>query len=190
MLNVEMTLDEGPDEANLMQDAYDVLKQYPPGAIPPQVLVELSPLSSKMKQRVLQLTQQPVDPAAVQAKALALKEKAAEIGEKEARAERHRSQTVSDAARAAQLMSGAHLDSAQAIRRRWKPRAGRRRARNPRSIPASRRASRSRCQSCRPVRRRWGRSCRLRSERGCKTDRVIPGRQRRQVYAACVHLAA
>jgi hypothetical protein len=100
-LNVEMTLDEGPDEANLMQDAYDVLKQYPPGAIPPQVLLELSPLSSKMKQRVLQLMQQPVDPAAVQAKALALKEKTAEIGEKEARAERHRSQSVSDAARAA-----------------------------------------------------------------------------------------
>jgi hypothetical protein len=113
-LNVEMTLDEGPDEANLMQDAYDVLKQYPPGAIPPQVLIELSPLSSKMKQRVLALMQQPVDPAAVQAKALALKEKAAEIGEKEARAQRHRSQSVSDAARAAELMSTAHLNSAQA----------------------------------------------------------------------------
>jgi hypothetical protein len=115
-LNVEMTLDEGPDEANLMQDAYDVLKQYPPGAIPPQVLIELSPLSSTMKQRVLQLMQQPVDPQAVQAKGLALQRTAADIFEKQAAAERHRSQSVADAARAAHLVSQAHLNGAEAFK--------------------------------------------------------------------------
>jgi len=115
-LNVELTLDEGPDEANLMQDAYDVLRQYPPGAIPPQVLIELSPLSSKMKQRVLQLMQQPVDPQAMQAKGLALQKTAADITEKQAAAQRHRSQSVMDAARAAHLVSEAHLNGAQAFK--------------------------------------------------------------------------
>jgi hypothetical protein len=115
-LNVELTLDEGPDEANLMQDAYDVLRQYPPGAIPPQVLIELSPLSSKMKQRVLQLMQQPVDPLAMQAKGLALQNAAADITEKQAAAQRHRSQSVMDAARAAHLVSEAHLNGAQAFK--------------------------------------------------------------------------
>jgi hypothetical protein len=115
-LNVELTLDEGPDEANLMQDAYDVLRQYPPGAIPPQVLIELSPLSSKMKQRVLQLMQQPVDPQAMQARGLALQKTAADITEKQAAAQRHRSQSVMDAARAAHLVSEAHLNGAQAFK--------------------------------------------------------------------------
>jgi hypothetical protein len=115
-LNVEITLDEGPDEANLMQDAYDVLKQYPPGAIPPQVLIELSPLSSKMKQRVLALLQQPVDPQVMQAKGLALQKTAADITEKQAAAQRHRSQSVMDAARAAHLVSEAHLNGAQAFK--------------------------------------------------------------------------
>ena len=63
----------GPDEANLMQDAYDVLKQYPPGVIPPAVLIELSPLSSQVKQRMQALMQQPVDPMAMQANQLELR---------------------------------------------------------------------------------------------------------------------
>jgi hypothetical protein len=99
-----------------MQDAYDVLKQYPPGAIPPQVLIELSPLSSKMKQRVLALLQQPVDPQVMQAKGLALQKTAADITEKQAAAQRHRSQSVMDAARAAHLVSEAHLNGAQAFK--------------------------------------------------------------------------
>src|SRR5262249_28456190 len=125
-LNVEMTLDEGPDEANLMQDAYDVLRQYPPGAIPPQVLIELSPLSSKLKQRVLQLMQQPVDPQAMQAKGLALQKAAADITEKQAAAQRHRSQSVMDAARAAHLVSEAHLTARKRSRPRSRQPAGRR----------------------------------------------------------------
>lgn len=115
-LNVEIALDEGPDEGSLMQDACDVLKQYPPGAIPPQVLIELSPLSSKMKQRVLALLQQPVDPQVMQAKGLALQKTAADITEKQAAAQRHRSQSAMDAARAVHLVSEAHLNGAHAFK--------------------------------------------------------------------------
>jgi len=79
-------------------------------------LIELSPLSSKMKQRVLALLQQPVDPQVMQAKGLALQKTAADITEKQAAAQRHRSQSVMDAARAAHLVSEAHLNRAQAFK--------------------------------------------------------------------------
>jgi hypothetical protein len=110
-LDVEITMDESPDEANIMQDAYDVLKGYPPGTVPPAVLIELSPLQSSVKQRVMALLNQPPDPMLMQAKQLALGKTSAETDEIKARAERHRSQSVSDAARAAHLGSEANLNS-------------------------------------------------------------------------------
>jgi hypothetical protein len=69
-----------------------------------------------MKQRVLALLQQPVDPQVMQAKGLALQKTAADITEKQAAAQRHRSQSVMDAARAAHLVSEAHLNGAQAFK--------------------------------------------------------------------------
>jgi len=116
-LDVEMSMDDGPDEASVMQDAYDVLKGYPPGTIPPAVLIELSPLASSIKQRVMQLMQQPPDPMMMQAKQLALAKTGAETGELQARAERHRSQAISDAARAAHLGSEANLNASELFAR-------------------------------------------------------------------------
>ncbi len=116
-LSVEMTMDEGPDEANAMQDAYDVLVKYPPGTIPPAVLIELSPLSSRYKQRIQQMMQAPPDQMQMQAKQLELREKAAKVGELDARAQRHRSQSVSDAGRTAHLLSEAHLNAQEGFHR-------------------------------------------------------------------------
>ena len=116
-LSVEMTMDEGPDEVSLMQDAYDVLKGYPPGTIPPQVLIELSPLSSRMKQRVLQLMQQPPDPMLMQAKVLENEKKKADISDKYSQAQERRARGVTDAARAAHLSSQANLNALEAFQR-------------------------------------------------------------------------
>jgi hypothetical protein len=66
-LSVEMTMDEGPDEASIMQDAWDVLRNQPPGTVPPAVLIELSPMQDSVKKRVHQMMQPPPpqpDPAA------------------------------------------------------------------------------------------------------------------------------
>lgn len=115
-LNVEITMDEGPDEANMMQDAYDVLKQYPPGAIPPAVLIELSPLSSKMKQRVLQLLQTPPNPMQVQAAQLELQQKAANVADKQAQAHQRRASAVKDVASAAHLAHDAHMREGEFVR--------------------------------------------------------------------------
>ncbi len=43
-LDVDITMDEGPDIATLMQELSDAMKGYPPGTFPPQVLIECSSL--------------------------------------------------------------------------------------------------------------------------------------------------
>ena len=83
-LDVDIALDEGPDSVNLMQDAFDMLKQLPPGSVPPQVLIEFMNMPSSMKQRVLKMLQQPVDPHAEKAKELTNQRLEAEVGEKRA----------------------------------------------------------------------------------------------------------
>jgi len=115
-LNVEITLDEGPDEANLMQDAYDVLRQYPPGAIPPQVLIELSPLSSRVKQRVLAMMQPPADPMAMQTKALATQRLAAEVEEKHAGTIERKAGAIHRMAQAQKTAAEAHATLADIVR--------------------------------------------------------------------------
>jgi len=52
-LDVDIVLDEGPDVANMMQDAWEVLAAMPPGTIPAPVLVKLMPLPSSVKKEIL-----------------------------------------------------------------------------------------------------------------------------------------
>lgn len=73
-LNVEISMDEGPDELNLMQEAYDVIKDDP--TIPFAIKLMFMPISSSLRkqieQKMAQAAQsQPPDPKlqAVQLKA-------------------------------------------------------------------------------------------------------------------------
>ena len=117
-LDVEITIDEGPDEANLMQDAYDVLKQYPPGVIPPQVLIELSPLSASMKKQVMQmLTQQPPpDPLAQRAKEASVQRLEAEVEEKHAGTIDRKAGAIHRVAQAVKTATEAHSTLADIVR--------------------------------------------------------------------------
>jgi hypothetical protein len=115
-LDVEITIDEGPDEANIMQDAYDVLKGFPPGTVPPQVLITLSSLSSKMKKQVLGMMQQPPDPMAQQGKVLALQELNAKVADRQAQADQRRAGAVRDVASAAHLAHESDMRTAEFVR--------------------------------------------------------------------------
>jgi PAS domain len=55
-LNVEISMDEGPDVANLMQDAYEIIKDDP--TIPWQIKLEFMPLPASMKKTIEQKLQQ------------------------------------------------------------------------------------------------------------------------------------
>lgn len=61
-LDVDIILEEGPDIGAMMQETYDMLKGYPPGTFPPQVLIELSMLPRSEKQRILQMLNPPPQP--------------------------------------------------------------------------------------------------------------------------------
>jgi hypothetical protein len=70
-LDVNFKLDEGPDEVNMMADAYDTLIALTAqGAnIPPQILLELAPLQGSVKRKLLSILEKkdPIQEAAKQA---------------------------------------------------------------------------------------------------------------------------
>lgn len=115
-LDVEITIDEGPDESSIMQDAYDVLKGYPPGVIPAPALIELSPMSAKLKKRVLAMMQQQPNPLQQQGAILDLQEKAAKVKDRNAQADQRRASAVRDVASAGHLAYEAHMRTAEFLR--------------------------------------------------------------------------
>lgn len=78
-LDVNFMIEEGPDEVNMMGDAYDTLVALATqGAnIPPEVLLELAPLHSSIKKKLLAMLSKP-DPAQEMAKQIALMNEKAE----------------------------------------------------------------------------------------------------------------
>jgi hypothetical protein len=89
-LDVDIILDEGPDQINSMADAYDTLIALSTrGApVPPELILELSALPASVKKRIQKMMeekQQP-DPQLQQAKDLELQNKQADTGGKVAKA--------------------------------------------------------------------------------------------------------
>jgi hypothetical protein len=106
-IEVEIVLDEGPDNANLMQDAYEVLAQQPPGTIPPQILIQMMPIADSIKKQLVQMMSQQ-DPMAQQAKQLTNQRLGAEVDEKKAG-------TIHRYAQAAKAASEAHTNVTQLV---------------------------------------------------------------------------
>jgi hypothetical protein len=113
-INVEIMVDDGPDEANILTDAYDVLKQDQ--TVPWQVKVFFMPISKKMKDQVMNMTQQPPNPMQVQAQRLALQETHAKIVDRYAQADQRRAGSVRDVASAAHLAHEAGIRTAEFVR--------------------------------------------------------------------------
>jgi hypothetical protein len=81
-LDVNFVLDEGPDEINMMADAYDTLVALTAqGAnVPPQILLELSPLNATLKRKLIAILEKK-DPMQEQAKQIALAGEGAKVEE-------------------------------------------------------------------------------------------------------------
>lgn len=75
-LDVNIAIDEGPDIMSMMQETYEMLKGYPPGTFPPQVLIEMNPnIPRSEKDRLLKMLSpppKPPDPVAEAMKKLAI----------------------------------------------------------------------------------------------------------------------
>jgi hypothetical protein len=132
-LDVDIALDEGPDIMSMMQETYDTLKGYPPGTIPPQVLIEMNPnMPRSEKDRILQmLAPKPEQMQAQQAQQRLAMETAAGRNAKTAAetqktlasaeqalatAAEKRAKVTTEAARAGHLASASHLDAAEFVR--------------------------------------------------------------------------
>jgi hypothetical protein len=98
-LDVDIILDEGPDSVNQMGDAYDSLTALAQkGAeIPPAILIELSPIQSSVKKKLLEILN-PSDPESQQKKQMAemlqLKQAEADVMDKMASAKMKEAQAV------------------------------------------------------------------------------------------------
>src|SRR6185312_12224703 len=122
-LDVDIILDEGPDVINMMTDTFDVLSGMIQNGqqIPFEVLIELAPIQSSVKRKIKGLMQQQgQDPAAAQAKAIALATAAAELRNTTAEAaniESHtmqrRATTIKEVGQAAKAASDAHANANQ-----------------------------------------------------------------------------
>ncbi|MCS3725496.1 portal protein [Bradyrhizobium betae] len=132
-LDVNIVLDEGPDVISAMQELADKLSKYPPGTIPPQVLIELDPaIPRDEKDRVAEMMKpKPEQLQIQQAKTKLELEHAAGKNAKQAAdtqkalagaqlslasAEQKKAAVTTEAARAGHLARASDLDAAEFVR--------------------------------------------------------------------------
>ncbi len=107
-LDVDIIIDEGPDNVNMMADSYDTLLALVRGGqqIPANVLIELAPLQNSVKQKLLkQMEAAQQDPMQAQAKQVAIAGEGAKVDET-------KSKTIKNIAQAQKLGFDAQLDAA------------------------------------------------------------------------------
>lgn len=84
-IDVDIVMDEGPDTENVQGDVYDTLQALAQNGavVPPQVLIEMSALPGRTKEKLLGLMQEP-DPATDAAKQTAITQEQAKTAKLEA----------------------------------------------------------------------------------------------------------
>jgi hypothetical protein len=94
-LDVDIILDEGPDSVNMQGDAYDTLSIMAQKgiAVPPELLIELSPLQGSIKQRALAILQEAKQQAA-QPNPIAIAQAQAELQQTQAGAQLKQAQAA------------------------------------------------------------------------------------------------
>jgi hypothetical protein len=108
-LDVDIILDEGPDNINMMADSYSTLLALIQGGtqIPPEILIELAPLPNDVKQQLIKKMTAP-DPAKEAAKQVALQ------GE-QAKTEKTKADANLSTAKAMKTLHDGHLDARAAL---------------------------------------------------------------------------
>lgn len=74
-LDVDIMLDEGPDTLNMQQDSYDLMLALAQGGgeIPPELLIELSPIQGSVKKKVMEMLAQRAQPSEFDQKVMEIK---------------------------------------------------------------------------------------------------------------------
>jgi hypothetical protein len=111
-LDVDIILDEGPDTVSAMSDTFDVLSQFAPGAVPPAILIELSPIEASVKEELLAKLNPPPDPMKIAAAKIAMQGATADVQKTQSETLKNRAGALSSVASAAHKSFEAHLDAA------------------------------------------------------------------------------
>lgn len=111
-LDVDIILDEGPDTVSATADTFDVLSQFPPGAVPPAVLIKLASIEGSVKEEILQMMQPAPDPEKQAMQTIAIHGAAAEVQKTQSETLKNRAGALSAVASAAHKSFEAHLDAA------------------------------------------------------------------------------
>jgi hypothetical protein len=108
-LDVDIILDEGPDQVNSMADAYDTLIALSQRGtpIPPDIILELSSLPNSVKKRLLQKIEEAQQPNPIQLQGAQL-----ELADKEAGVQGKQAKAAKDSADAVKTALEAHLAAA------------------------------------------------------------------------------
>lgn len=95
-LDVDIVLDEGPDTTNVMGDVFDILQAFAQSKvpIPPQALIETSPLPKAMKDKLNGMMNAPPDPMKQQAMAVELEQGKAKLADMQAGAMKKQAETA------------------------------------------------------------------------------------------------
>jgi hypothetical protein len=114
-LDVDITLDEGPDVVNMMQDTYDILKGLPPGSVPPAVLMELAPIQGSVKQKIAaMMAPPPADPLDAAAKQLTVAALQAQVDETRAEIDNLKAAVIGKRAAAVRDVMTAAMNASKA----------------------------------------------------------------------------
>ena len=118
-LDVDIVLEEGPDVATSMAETFDLLKGFPPGAVPPQVIIEMSAMPRADKTRILQMLKPP--PTPLQSKVAQLQVEAGALKNAKTAADARYSDARAQKALAEAQGEGhqAQLDGAELLHRMW-----------------------------------------------------------------------
>lgn len=106
-VDVDIILDEGPDTVNVMGDVFDTMLSLAQNKapIPPQALIELSPLPKSQKDKILRIMSEP-NPMQQQAARLQLAEGEAKVQETQASAQLKQAQAFKAVQEAGAPMQG------------------------------------------------------------------------------------
>jgi hypothetical protein len=107
-LDVQIDLEEGPDETSIMQDVYDQIKDDP--TVPFLVKLEFMPMSETKKNDIRQKMQQQPNPIQMKLAQQEIQQNDANIEDKKAQAMERRARSLTDVARGAHLASEANLN--------------------------------------------------------------------------------
>jgi hypothetical protein len=118
-LDVNITMEEGPDVATVMQETNELLRTLPPGSVPPALFIETSKLPRSQKNKLLQMLKPQPNPIQLAAAKAQLEGALTKNAKTAADARRSDALAVKALADSHQGQTQSQIDAAELLHRMW-----------------------------------------------------------------------